>query len=539
MRRAIWALVAVASCGKDPLVETGDSDVIVETGVDSDLPESWTDVDLAPADLTVGVGAVVHYTLRATSSDGTRRTPEGVTWRVSNLPVAGAGEGAVTALAGGETRVIATWEGGEASAWLHVDAAGTMQVTVTDTAGDGLVEAHVQIGASPVPRTDEDGRTSGEVGPEPVSVCAWAAGYVPLCATRVVGRRVTLPLRTSPSTDSPSVAGDVDLSAVDTSGAPDAIVVGIVAPSRPGDPRFHPIDELLGPNRTVVALGLDVDLPSNVVVKQHAEAFTAPGVAGPRTLWSIATLVPIVDALAAGAGTVDPLTVLGRNMGRAVRTERGVTVADVGVVDGGLLAPDVTLTAPVSVATGPLPIGAAGDEVPLLLAWHDDGLGVVIDGLAAGQGAVTVGTEGAATHVVGLVQAGGLGLGGTEVYVSAPVQDGVVALPDWPPFPVLPTFHPPATLSSRTCCGDFVRMTGRDRHDHLRDVVAPVGDVDLVLPDIEAPFERGIVDWDVWVVTTDRGAYESWLAVGAIDEAALSPVTIGTAHATGDVYATP
>lgn len=531
-------LALLAACGPGPFVADTDSDVVVETGADTDLATVWSDADLAPGDLTVGVGAVARYTLRASASEGPRRAPDGVTWTLSNPPVATVEDGVVTALTAGETRVVATWDGGEASAWLRVDAAGTMQVTVTDSAGQALVAAHAQIGTGPLPRTDEQGRTSGDVGSEPVTVCAWAEGYVPLCATRVVGRRVRLPLRTRPSDEVPFVAGAVDLSAVDTSGAPDAIVVGIVAPSNPGDPRFHAIDELLGPNRTVSALGLDVDLPSNVVVKQHAEAFTAPGVAGPRTLWTIATLVPIVDALAAGAGTVDPMTVLGRNMGRAVRTERAVTVL-VGGADGGTLAPDAALTTPIEVTTGPLPEGAAGDEVPLLLAYHDDGVGAVIDGLAAGQGDVALGSDGSATRVLGVVQAGGLGLGGAEVYVSGAVVDGVVALPDWPPVPVLPTFHPPSTLSTSTCCGDLVRMTGRDRRDRLRDVVAPVGNVDLDLPELEAPFDRGIVDWDVWTITTDRGHYESWLATGDLDEAALAPITIGTARATGEVFATP
>ena len=512
-------------------IETGDSDTDVAT-------RPWTDVELTPPELTVGVETDVAYALTATSPDGVRGTPPDVVWTTSDRLVASVDGGLAHTVHGGETTITAAWAGGTASAALHVDGNDALAVIVIDGATRAPIDgAGVQAGEIVLERTDVHGHTEKPGLPAtPLTVCAWADGYVPMCAGRVVGRSLILPLRAVAA--APSYAfGTVDFSSVDTTSMPGALVVGIVGVSNPEDPRWTDMTQLLGPTRTVTIMSFSVDLPGNVAVKGADESFFAPGPAGARDVWGLATGVPLGDALSIASGNADPLTVLGGNMDVAMRG----AIDDVGLVEGtgidvGQLAANSAFSASVTVSTGPLPDGAVGDEVPLVLGIADGVRGWQAVGLGSGQGSVALAVAGdaPADRVAGFVQAGGLGSGGGDSVVLAAVDAGTADLPAWPAIPSLPLYFPPDRLSVNAD-GGVVFLSGVDPLGAELDFVVPGGGLAVDFPVIAPPFDRSSVTWDVRAATTVGGSYEEWLAAGPLVHSTIEPVLVGTGHIRGVV----
>lgn len=514
-----------------PPVDTGDSDTDVAA-----LP--WTDIELTPPDLTVGVETDVAYQLVATSPDGVRGTPPNVVWTTSDHLVASADNGVAHTVHGGEVTITATWPGGTADAALHVDGNDALVAVVVDANTLLPIEgAGVQAGDDALEQTDVHGHTEKPGLPAtPLTVCAWADGYVPMCAGRVVGRSLTLPLRPVPP--APTYAfGTVDLSSVNTSATPGALVIGIVGVSNPEDPRWTDMNQLLGPTRPVSIMSFTVDLPGNVAVKGADESFLAPGPAGARDIWGLATGVPLGDAIQIATGNADPLTVLGNNMGIA---QHGA-IDDFDLVEGtgldvGQLAANAPLDASVTVSTGPLPDGSIGDEVPLLLGISDGPRGWLAVGLGSGQGSVALRSAGdaPADRIAGFVQAGGIGSGGGDAVVIAPVTSGSADLPPWPAIPSFPMYFPPNRLSVNAD-GAVVFLSGTDPTGAQLDLVVPGGGLAVDFPEIPPAFDRSSVTWDVRTAATSAGSYEDWLAHGPLVHATLEPVLVGTGHILGVV----
>lgn len=527
--------------------ETGDSGGGEETGDTSEPQPSddWTAVSLSPGELYVGVGANVRYRLRATAPDGARATPDGVTWSVDDPAIASIDAGVATALAAGETVVRARWQGGEASALLRVEDTGHLEVTVVDTStGAVLPGAIVQIddGSLLEGTTDDAGLFVADGAPAtPIAVCAYAEGYVSVCASNVVGRRVVLPIRPYVAAETGAVSGTADLGAFETKA--NEIAVGMVA-AGVTEPWYLTFDDMMGDSRDVTMYGVDMQLPSNVVVGGQVEDWTFDTSPGDREVWCIATKLPLSDALSASSGSGDPITLVADHMDEARwGALSSITVTAGSTTDAGSIAPNIGLDGAVDVLTGDLPDGTAGDEVAMLLALEDRGDEWVATGLMTGLGSVTVpSVASTADSVVAMVQAGGFGSGNGLSVAWAPTGSGTVVLPEFIGIPTLPVVH----VSSKTVGFDsdpeaqLVYATVKDPDDDTIDLIVAAGDPLAALPKIEgAPqFDRGKTRWWVRVLALDVSNYEEQLASGPVTRDGLVPLLTGTAYVSGQVAGT-
>jgi hypothetical protein len=557
---SIVFVVALAACkGGSSDVETDTDDVHIDTGVvvdtdETDVPDEtdtdtgsllqWTEISLSPASLTVSPGATLTYRLVATSPDGDRGTPEGVTWTSSDPGSVEVIDGVATAVAEGVVTITASWEGGEAEAELVVQSGGTLEVTVVDAlSGDPIPAARVRVDeAYDLPDTDAAGFTTiGGIPGEAVTICAWESGWRPACAGGVVGRRIVLPLNALDGESDPGeLSGTCDASAVPTDAS--KLVVGIVVPGLEGSPWWATLDDLLGPNRTVTVYGVDANLPSNVTVQGYADDWSVDAEAGARDVWAVAAAIPVSEALAAASGTRDPLSLLGEHAGNGLWTSSsGLAVTSGAVTDAGAVAPVTPFTSTVEVLTGELPAGTAGDEVALVLPIEERPGGWVAGGIGTGLTSVTsvLVADVTPTHALAFVQAGGFGSGGGESIAAAPVYDGVAELPPFTDIPSLPQLWPAtdSLVLSTDPDGTLVQLRGIDREFHERDVYGPGGAVTIGLPEIPPPFDRGRTEWNVRSIVTREHHYEALLSTGSLTLDALGLAVTGTSTVSGDVAA--
>jgi hypothetical protein len=567
MRPALLSLALVVACkGHDPVPDTGDTDgpVHIDTGAppETDLPVDtfvgetgdtavvdtapvippWSAMSLSPDGLTVAIGANVAYRLRATDPDGVRTTPAGIAWSIEDHPeVASVVDGVVTTLAAGDCTVTARFDGGEASAVLHVQDTGVVAVTVVD-AGTGLPipSADVQIGDIVLPPTDVNGLTSQDgFGPEALQICAYEAGYVPACVGPVAGRVVYVGLTAEVPEQPPQITGTADLSALGT--GPSEIGVGILGPSLPGSGWWIAIEGLMGPPRDATIYGVDVQIPSNMVVEGQEETFSVGTPEGTRGLWALAVPLPLADALALANGNGDPYELLATNLpdGRSASVG-GIAVASTGY-DAGLVAiPDaLNRTVDVDVSTA-YPFGTAGNEQALILALSDTVEGPIATSIGTGIGPVTLPVAAEPDQVVAILQGGGLGSGQGQAIALGDVVGGVVELPDWIDIPGLPVVWSVTRVVSFNSDADGQVVVARvmDHTHRPRDLVFPAGTVDVPFPILPQGTSLGETTWDARVVVLDVGTLEELAMRGPISTSTIEPDVISVARVNGDVTAT-
>ena len=104
--------------------------------------------------------------------------------------------------------------------------------------------------------------------------------------------------------DSTQVNGNVDFSAVDPGGGAD-MVLGLALPALPFGPLLLDPDELMTPDRDLTIFGIDVSLPGNLFLKNHAETYAVPAQPGEVAVWSIAGPMPISDVTSSLDGASD------------------------------------------------------------------------------------------------------------------------------------------------------------------------------------------------------------------------------------------
>lgn len=514
MKRAALLLAGLAAChGHTDVDETG-PDVIVDTDPDGETGDmgpapSW-ELALSPDDLAVGVGAELLLVLRGVSPEGEHLSPE-ARWTTTDPGVLEvAADGTVRAVAAGTAEVVAEVDGDEARARVQVDGEGTLRVEARAD-GVALADAHVFLGDAELGLTGGDGVlvVTGIPG-EAAVVSVLHAGYTGVSLLGVVGRELVVELPPLVTDDVPRV-GTVDLSVVDAS--PGDLAVALAGTELPESPWAVRWDDLVGPARAVTVLGVDVDLPANLVIDGYADTWE---IAGSGRSWALAGALPLSEALAAGAGESDPVALLAAHLDGAWA----------GSTDGVDVPLDTRISEAVAVSWPALPVGV---EAPLLLP---------LDGrvpVGIGVGGPDVGAvPGAPTEVLALAQSGGLGVGGGTSIGWAPVVDGAAALGDWAPIPVLPTVHVESGEVSLDGDG-LVRGLVRDRAGAVRWVTAP-GAGRYLLPELPDGLRRGRTTWELEVLLLGDGSFEERLQDGTA--AAWGDAVVGSSFVSGEVAAT-
>jgi hypothetical protein len=513
--------------------ETGETETEtepVETGEPGPL---WSDATLTPSGVVVGAGARLPLRLRATARGGVRTTPSTVGWVSSDLAVASVVDGVLVANGPGTVTVTARFDGFEVPTTITVADDDALRVRVIDVdTGAPVVDAEITIGQDEYPvRTDKAGAVVVEgVSPEPLTLSVLGTGFVSMTMVEVVSRDLTVAVRSlaAAQAEVPVASGLVDMD--DLSAGVSEVAVGIVGPTFTGSPYWFDWSDIVGPAREITMLGVNVMLPSNVVIQDNNESWGLTLPSGTYAFWSLATVLPLAEALAAGNGDGDAFSLVAAHLDEALW---GV-IGPVEVTDYGLAGPLPLVAEPNSstlVVTPARPDFAEGTENALVLALGSRDEGLVTVGLGTGFGGVTVRhvASPAPERVLGLYQQSFLGSGmGTSV-TTAPVVDGTATLPAWIDIPQAPTLYGLSKEIRFNADPDaqIVVATMYDREGHIRDFYAPAG-VELVdLPTLKAPFNFTVSDWSLRVLALDVGCYEQAISSGAINEAALGDDTVG------------
>ncbi len=523
-----------------------DTDTDVDTDTDTDtepVDDSWSALSISPAALTVAVGAELPLRVRGTDGAGDRGTPPSIVWTSDDLGVATVIDGVVRVLGAGTATITAKVDGEVVSAEITGEEGGHLVVTVLDRAtGLPLADVEVVLGEEAAEvRTGKDGTLElWDVPAGPLDVSLVRTGYYSVTAAHLIGRELVLWMR--PSNDDlwageHLVAGQLDMSRLEPSVS--QVAVALVASSLPGSPWWFSWDDFVSDTRPLTIFGVDVNLPSNVVVQDASETWTMFRYNGDYAMWSMGTVMPLADALSAGNGETDAFTLVSENLDDAWWGVNGPFVVD----DDDFTALDVNLVAQMSddvlVFTKDRPVGAAGDEKTLIITLGERDEGLIGTGLATGFGAVPVEhvKSPAPTQVIALYQEDYLGSGRGTSIATAPVVGGEAHLPAWIAIPKPPILYgdDKEIRLNADPNAQMVLAVIEDPEGHQRDYYAP-SDVELTaVPVLDSPMVFARTEWRMRVVQLDTGSYEAAMAVGATDEAALIDDVFGTAVLDADV----
>lgn len=522
--------------GDDETGETGDTEETGEETGDTDPgpPPPWTQLTVSPAQLTVGVGATVDLRVRGTDPDGERATPDPIVWTSSDLGVAVVIDGAVQMLAAGEVTITAEAEGMSASATLVAEEGGHLEITVVDRDTLAPIEGlKLQVGYDYLtPVSDKTGLITTDGMPSsPIDITVYGEGYITTTVAHVVGRRVTVGVRPADSAETVEtlVVGGVDMSSLSPSVT--QVGVGLVASSMPDPAWWFHWSDMSGPPRTVDMLGVQVTLPSNVVIADNAESWSIYHEPGAIAAWSMGTVMPIAEALSAGNGDIDAFSLVSQHLDEAqwgVLPNLTITEKDTVVGEVDLVA---SFTEEVVVHTKDRPEGTLGDEVALIMTLAPRKEGLIATGLGTGFASVTVPhvANPPPETVIGIMQEDFLGSGrGTSVAV-ADIEGVIAKLPAWVAIPKEPV-HYKADQEVRLNAdpeAQLVMAQLADRGGHYRDYYAPAH-LDLAgFPDVASTFDYGHATWDMRVVGLWEGSYEASLSAGPISPDTLTADVAG------------
>jgi len=517
----------------DTAADGGASDggaVSDDTGDTAPVGPVATALALYPTRMDVGVGATWSTRLLATWDDGTVSEAD-ASWQSGNVDVVEVdASGQVRALAAGDTTVRAERDGLLVTADVHVRDDGMVTVTVVD-AESGLPHAgaHVRLGTDDAEgMTDEAGRIELEAdGSVALVVSAWDHYRVPVTAYGVMGRSLTLPIR-SPDDVSPAmgdIRGNVDLDGVPTGGGGD-IKIGIAAPSLGTSPLLVDPALLVGPPREITLYGVTANVPANIYVRSAAEDYDLPSAVGTTGIWTVAAPLAISDVTSGLAGATDALSLMLADLDKVVwGWSDGATVA-AGETGRADLAPATPLSEALTVDAGPLPVGFSGTEQALVLVgdmlpaqgFSPTGLGVGRNGVDVHAAPLRLdGTTG--RYATAVAQVGGLGSGtGHAVCTSwAPMDGDEVTLPEFQQVPMLNLFD--------VVSKDFTLQTdARARMVHItifgggegevRDIVMDGGPVEGTLLNFGSGFGYGSTSWEIAAFETWQGTYEDMVRDG-------------------------
>lgn len=458
-------------------------------------------------------------------------------------------EGVVTAHSAGAVTLSAAWGKISDDVTLTVADDGVLTITVVNAATGAPIEnAKVKLYEEDTLYTNASGQTSVTVKDGgPVVISAYLSDYVPATIWQTVSRNIVLPLHPSSAFEARGTAtGTVNFDSVDSGEVTD-IVMGMVIPNMPHGPLMLDPDDLLAEDRTVSLYGIDADVPSNLVLKNHAEDFEATVIAGESALWTIAGAMPISEVTSGLNGTTEAIALLRDHIDDMVWGW-----ADAGSVDGGSstsvgIAPAVSFTEEAEVIVPDLSIGFNGSEDPLVMVGESlPEEGVVVTGLGLGLGEVEVQTanhtltDSTGQVAMAIAQVGGLGTGGAVAATWGTVVDGVATLPAFQDIPEVESFEPTThefSLYSDTRAA-LVRVLIEGADGTHRLLYLTGGAHAGTLPNPGFPMGYGNTTWTILALEHSEDTLEGRLATGNI----LTPqiaLTAQTAARVGSRFEAP
>jgi len=255
------------------------------------LSDPLTTVSVMPSGAELSVGDTLLFAARGWLRSGEEVSVEVETWTSDAPDVASVDEsGLVTALSVGTAQITATVEGVTSEpVLLEVTDGAVLTVQVVDAdSGEPVPGAEVYLGVDEVTIfaagedgiaviRAEDGSLEGRQ-----TVTAYHPDYYHATLFDVVGRRVTVPLRSKASTDYGEFTGCVDFD--EMGNLPKTkLRIGLVSRSFYGNPLSLDPNALIGDFRRVDICGYAMDLPANIVgeaVCADIPNFAVPGPPG-------------------------------------------------------------------------------------------------------------------------------------------------------------------------------------------------------------------------------------------------------------------
>jgi hypothetical protein len=543
-----------ASVDTAPIIDTADdtsttatddsaTDTQHETGDSGDTdtgPTGPTALDVYPASLVVNPGATLRLRVVATEADGTRGDVTAETFASDDDTIATVdADGNVTALAAGTVTLRVGYGGLEGDVTLDVRDDLVATVTVIDAeTGAPIPDARVALPFTDSIRTDASGVALLPVTDGgPLTFTAWVDDtWNATTVTGVVGRTITVPIwpRMHDRRDA-QVHGTVDYTNVDDAGFGE-LVAGFAGTSIQGALAATKLEDLFAENRTVSVFGVDADIPSNLFLEGTVDDFTAQALAGPVAAWGIAGPMPIDEATASLNGSGEAMALLVDHlddMSWGVTT--GLTAsydaaAETTLAPAGRFDDDLVLDLPA------LPTGFNGTEqLFVVVADERAGEGYVPTGLGIGSGTCAVQRvvdgsvpDSLGTSVLAFAQVGGIGSGGaTSTSVGHEGPDGEIVFAELQPVPTVDAYDAASRALTATVdpAADFVRIRLEDPHERIHDVLAPAS-WSGTLPRAVTDFMMNRATIEVTAVSTEDGAYESWLAAGVVEPDQMTALSV-------------
>jgi len=506
-----------------------------------------------PRELVVDPGAV--WTLRTVYELEGDRADVTPTWSSSDdavLTVDASGQAA--AVAPGAVTLTATWGDLEAISAVTVQETPVLKVSlVRSEDGSVVTDGRIRYGYVSMNVDELTGTAELEVpAGEPVWVTCWSRSdeRIPTTVMALVGRELVVRLRApgGVALADAQIAGAYDFGGVpplsDDEKAAGYVVLGLAGTSMPWGPLYWRPDELLAPDRDAVLYGLDVAMPGNIAIMEEVETWESPAWSGDAGIWSLAGPVPLAEAVLGLSDLSSALDFLLEHVDGFVYGWDGGLVA---AADADLeldVRPASSLSETVQVELPDWPAGFDGSETAMLLALDGDGPeGPGIVGIGRGFPGTAYtsrapgtffGWDGSAAQVLAFLEHGGTGEGGARVLSAAPVVDGIATIQPFQDPPTLDSFdgatHDVELSSDADAQLVHLYITSKDGAE--RDYYLPATSGLVNLPSEGPGFGWGVTEWDMTVVETSWGTYDSMTAEGAVLREHLAEHAVTTSHLT-------
>lgn len=531
-----------------PVVDTGDDSGGDSVPVDTDTGQTIDTgpidtgaadiaaLDLYPARLVVNPGAVWQLRAVVTGPDGARGDEAGGTWASSDPAIADVNAaGVVTAIGAGAVTLTIRFGGLEATAAVEVRDDGVATITVLDARTGAVIDnARVAIPSTAPVRTDASGVATLPVADGgPLTFTAWVDDdWNAVTITGTVARSLVVPIWPR-STDR---RGATVHSAIDYSGIGDPdytdAVAGIAAASFQGSLAITALGDLFSDDRTVSVYGVEADVPGNIFIEGVEDDAFSDAAAGPVAVWGLGGPIPIDEVSEGLNGTGDALALIidhldvmswGATTGGTAELEAQVELD---------LEPRTHFDDELDLTLPGLTLGFRGDEEIFVLVTEERAAeGFVVTGLGLGTGRTMVdrvpaGSVSASlgTSILAYAQVGGLGSGGaTCSSVAREGADGYYAFPEFLDVSTIDLFDagPRALAVTADPGAQVVRVRLTDPRGRVHDILAPAS-WSGTIPNAVTDFQMAHATIEVLAVQAEDGAFDGWMAEGAIEPHALN-----------------
>ena len=502
--------------------DTGDTGEPVESDIAS--------VALYPDGLTVHAGASWPLRMIGTWDDGhvADLSLGDVIWSSDDQDVLSVDKaGMVTAVGVGSATLTGEVESHSATVSATVTDDGMVTVQVVDAlTGEPVQSAKLKVFEGDVFTSSADGLIEAPVDDGgPIAISVYLSGYIPVTVWGTISREMTIPLHTDAdfNPEASTVSGAGNFENVDDGGISD-MVIGLVVPSFQAGPLLMEPANLLSANRSVTIYGIDANVPSNLMVQEHAENFEAPAHPGTVAVWGMAGALPISEVTSGLNGTDEAIELLRDNLDVMSWGWSEVGSLEAGESHEMVFSPSVGFSSAQTVQVGDLPLGFSGDEDPLVMIgeWLP-GSGAVVTGLGLGTGDVVVqlapeAIEGSERTIAMVVaQVDGLGSEGATCAAWADVSDDAdVVLPALQEVPVVESFdaitHEFALSSDAR--SSYVRVLIESSSGTQRMMYMASGAQAGEMPNPGFPMGYGNTQWTVLAMETQANTFEGMVSGG-------------------------